>query len=130
MTVYTKWINFDDWTTPIERLTEVYRVVGPLEGVLHEAFLDTQARVASPAHPHVPTYMPTGRLANSGHTHSELIGTDNWVGEIIYDARNDRGDAYAIYEFNRGGQHDAMAGLPFFHEEYEEVLRRFFEGSE
>ena len=80
----------------IDRVTmveESYRVTGPLNEVLHEAFEDTQARVASPARPHVPTYEPTGALLSSGRVNQTFDGTI-WTGTITYGGTH--GVDYAI----------------------------------
>lgn len=126
--VKTTVIGLEDWMGDLERRTEVYRVVAPLERVLAESFAWSQSVVASPAFHHTPTYVPTGRLANSGHSRSELGGRRNdvWTGEIIYDARNDQGDGYAVYEYNRGGVHSQFIdGLVRFGDDYEDALRRW-----
>jgi hypothetical protein len=123
------WEGLEEMLDEIDRVTlekEPYRLTGPLNEVLYEAFADTQARVASPANPHTPTYAPTGRLASSGHTSSDFGEGKTWRGEIIYDARNDQGDAYAIYELNRGGVHDFFAGLPPYTEQFVETVITFW----
>lgn len=122
----------------IDRVTlqdEPYRITGPLNLVLHEAFLDTQARVSSPAHPHTATYSPTGRLANSGRTRSDFDG-EVWEGQIIYgDESTDviwnhglsQGN-YAIFEMARGGIHDWFSGLPDFGDQYMAAIMEHYRG--
>jgi hypothetical protein len=107
-------------------------LTGPLEQVLFEAFAETQLLVASPEHPHVPTYAPTGRLFGSGRTHSTFDGSV-WEGTIEYGNASTqvvwRGGTgnYAVYEQARGGIHDYFSGLDRFHQRYGEVIMDFFE---
>ena len=123
-----EWHGLDDIIEELERLEKPYVITGELEGVLALAFADTQARVASPAHPHVPTYMPTGSLANSGHTQSDFDGS-TWVGTITYGGPSAPNDVdYAIYEMARGGVHDFFGGLPAFDQLYVEAILAFYRG--
>jgi hypothetical protein len=123
-----EWIELENMLDEIDRITledEPYRITGPLNEVLHEAFEDTQFRVASPARPHVPTYEPTGALLESGSVNQTFDGTI-WTGTITY------GDSigpvnYAIYEMARGGVHDWFAGLPEFGDRYMEAIHDYWQ---
>jgi len=124
-----QWVGLQDLIDEVDRVTladEPYRLTGPLNEVLLEAFEDTQLRVASPAHPHVPTYAPTGRLAESGRT-STFFDGDTWIGTITYGGESTDVD-YAIFEMARGGIHDWFAGLPDFGDRYLEVIMAHFRG--
>lgn len=123
-----EWLDLDNLLEEIDRVTledEPYRITGPLNEVLHEAFEDTQFRVASPAHPHVATYQPTGALLESGRTDQTFDG-DTWVGTITYGGRS-HDVIYAIYEMARGGIHDWFAGLPEFGDRYLEAISDYWE---
>jgi hypothetical protein len=124
-----EWLGIDNMIEEIDRVVlrdEPYRITGPLNAVLHEAFLDTQARVASPMHPHVPTYAPTGRLQASGRTDQSFNG-NIWVGTITYGGRS-RDVVYAIYEMARGGVHDWFSGLPAFGPRYLDAIHNHYRG--
>lgn len=47
----------------------------------------------------------TGRLKASGKKNSKVLGSQ-WVGEFTFDAENEDGVAYGMYERERGGKHD------------------------
>lgn len=81
-----------------------------LDGVLHAAFMDTQARA----------HVITGRLKASGRESSDRM-TDGWHGQIAYGGP---GVEQAIYEVARGGAHDPLGGLPAYEEAFEEVIDR------
>lgn len=127
--VRTYWVGLEALEEEIDRVTlvdEPYRITGPLNEVLYEAFADTQARVASPAHPHVPTYMPTGKLLESGRVDQTFDG-NVWIGTITY------GDStgpvnYALFEMARGGIHDWFAGLPMFGDRYIAAIQDYWRG--
>jgi hypothetical protein len=126
--VMFEWLDLGALEEEIDRITlqeEPYRITGPLNEVLFEAYEDTQARVASPAHPHVSTYEPTGRLAESGRTETTFDGTV-WIGTITYGDGTSDVD-YAIYEMARGGIHDWFSGLPGFGDRYLEAIADYWE---
>jgi hypothetical protein len=126
--VMFEWLDLGALEEEIDRVTlqdEPYRITGPLNEVLYEAFADTQARVASPAHPHVPTYEPTGALLESGRTESDFTG-EVWTGTITYGDSTGPVD-YAIYEMARGGIHDWFSGLPGFGDRYLEAIADFWD---
>jgi hypothetical protein len=134
--VREQWIGLDRLIEEIDRVTlrdEPYVIVGPLEQVLHEGFLLTQAAVSSPAHPHTTTYQPTGRLAASGRTRSAFDGK-MWVGEIIYGDETTHvtwsgGEGnYAIFEMARGGIHDWYAELPALGDRYIDAILDHYRG--
>jgi hypothetical protein len=129
-TIIYRWIGLDGMIDEVERVgmldeSRSYEMTGPLEDVLHDQFDHTQARVASPEHPHVPTYMPTGALASSGRTHSWFDGS-TWEGDITYGGRSYDVE-YAIYEMARGGVHDWYAGLGIIGEGYREAMHDYWE---
>jgi hypothetical protein len=123
-TVRYHWVGLQEMINELDRVTlkdRTYEVVGPLEQVLAEAFAATQMTVASPAHPHVATYAPTGNLMSSGRTHSDFDGR-TWTGEIEYLAD------YGIYEQARGGVHDWMAIAPYEFSKINDVMMDHFRG--
>lgn len=126
-----QWIGLDEMIDEVARVgmdnERTYELTGPLTRVLQDAFADTQARVASPMNPHVPTYEPTGSLFNSGHTDTHFDG-EVWIGEIIYGGESAPNDVdYAIYEMARGGIHDFFGGLPEFGERYLQAIHDYWE---
>jgi hypothetical protein len=130
--VHTEWHGLDSADNELERLTNIFRIVGRLEEILSEQFLHSQALVSTKAHPHTPTYVPRDRLVASGHTHSQLRGTDAWVGEVIYDAVNEQGTGYAIFEYQRRKDdpiHGAfMDELVNFDTRYTDAIDAWFRG--
>jgi hypothetical protein len=125
--VQTYWVGLDSMLEEIDRVTlvdEPYRITGPLNVVLRAAFEDTQFRVASPAHPHVATYQPTGALLESGRVDQDFDG-DTWTGTITYGGRS-HDVVYAIYEMARGGIHDWFSGLPAFGPQYLQAIESYW----
>jgi hypothetical protein len=116
----------------VERLANgpSYLLTAKFEKILHEQFLSTQALVASPLHPHVTTYEPTGALFASGKSESDFDGS-NWTGTIAYGGSVGGGTTqvdYAIYEQARGGIHDWFTGAYEMDHEYEDAIHDWFSG--
>lgn len=124
------WVGLDEMIEEIDRITlrdRSYEVTGPLTRLLLEGYEDTQARVASPMHPHVPTYTPTGSLANSGDHETEFDG-GVWTGTIRYGGESAPNDVdYAIFEMARGDIHDFFAGLPTIFDHIPDVIHGFWQ---
>jgi hypothetical protein len=124
-----EWTGLDEIIDELDRLDNLYQVTGALDIVLEAAYADTQVRVPRPGAQHVPTYVPTGALANSGATDRSFDGT-TWVGEITYGGPSAPHDVeYAIYEMARGGIHDFFAGLPAFDQRYVDAILAFYRGA-
>jgi len=144
--VKSHWINLDELIDEVDRIGSEpdARVVGSLSKVLIEAFEDTQLKVHSPGHPGGHVYDPTGSLLASGKTSTDLTGGWEWTGEISYGGISplphwhDWGKhgatgkpphfdvEYAIYEMNRGGDHDFFRDLPLFDDKFQEAVMTHF----
>lgn len=142
-----KWINLDEMIDEVQRIGSEpdARVVGELSKVLIEAFEDTQLKVHSPGNPGGNTYIPTGSLLSSGKSSTDLTSGWEWSGEISYGETallphwHDWGKhgatgkpphfdvEYAIYEMNRGGEHDFFRDLPLFDEKFLQALMTHFD---
>lgn len=99
--------------------TPSFGVTVGLEAALEAAFMETQAVV----------HVITGSLKLSGRTSSDYDG-HTWTGEIIYggpsSGPNNPVD-YAIYEMQRGGDHDFMAGIPLYESNFSEAIDHLFD---
>lgn len=104
-----------------------FKVVHGLEAALAAAFADTQER----------THIITGSLKASGTSESDFSSSHVWEGTITYGGKlhrpplgpgppNDPVD-YAIFEMNRGGDHDFFAGLPYFDHMFVSAIDKHFE---
>lgn len=129
-----QWFGIHEMIDEVQRVASGpdFVLIGEWEATLAKQFADTQVRVASPAHPHVPTYAPTGSLQASGAPSTEYDG-QTWTGSITYGGfstgPNNPVD-YAIYEMARGGIHDFFAGLPAFEHEYLDAITNFYDRGE
>lgn len=116
----------------LDRLAEDFaRVAGPptyktiqaLERVLAASFADTEAKV----------HVITGSLKLSGKTESDYSAEDEWTGSISYGGEsagpNNPVD-YAIYEQERGGEHDFFRDMPTFEDMYVDAIYKHFEALE
>lgn len=96
-----------------------HKVTVGLEAALEAAFMETQSVV----------HVITGSLKLSGRTSSDFDGS-NWTGTITYggpSAGPNNPVDYAIYEMQRGGAHDFMAGIPMFESNFDEAIAHLFD---
>ena len=110
--------QFGVWSGPLS-----FRIVAKLEKVLADFFKNTQSR----------THVITGSLKASGIPESDY-DADKWTGSITYGGTLWKSPApgpakdpveYAIYEMNRGGDHDFYADAPFYEQKFEDVVNEF-----
>lgn len=115
-----------NWIADLKESAEPYEATVLLEGVLQEAFADTQAA----------THVITGSLKASGKTDSDM-DNDEWYGTIEYGGSlwsvPSPGPAkdpveYAVYEMARGGDHDFFGPLVSYEGKVEEILVKHFKG--
>lgn len=94
-----------------------YKLVGELEAVFAEAYLDTQDK----------THIITGSLKASGKKATDFDGND-WEGTISYGGSsggpNNPVD-YAIYEMARGGDHDFFRDLGVYEQQMHAVILKY-----
>lgn len=96
-----------------------HKTVFALETVLKTAFLDTQEKV----------HVITASLKMSGKTSSDFTADDEWTGEITYggvSAGVNNPVDYALYEMERGGEHDFFRDLPKYDALYEDAIYTHF----
>lgn len=97
-----------------------FRTIGALENVLRSAFVETQAF----------THVITGSLKSTGRTSSSFDGHE-WEGNISYGGLSGGPNnpvQYALYERNRGGEHDFYRNLPLYHDAYVEAVQSHLRG--
>lgn len=122
--VYHDITGLDEMIDEVHRVANVakFRIIGRLTTIHNMMFAETQVLVASPAHPHVPTYMPTGSLFNSGRKSTDFDGY-HWEANITYGGPSSPRDVdYAIYEMARGGVHDFFRTLPAYGPQFESAI--------
>lgn len=109
-----------DWSEVFDELTRLEsmpdeRMSGLLDGVLREAFYETQFVV----------HIETGSLRRSGKVTSD-DGNHKWEGQITYGGSSNGAPhdpvRYAGYEQDRGGSHDFMRPLYHYHEAFKEAV--------
>lgn len=105
----------------LEALPRKGKVKPLLDAALGEGFLQTQANV----------HVITGSLKGSGKKKSKA-DNDDWVGEITYGGPS-VGFAhnpvdYAIYEREKGGDHDFLTNLDFLHSLFVQAMKEGLAG--
>ncbi len=115
-----------DWSEVLQEFDRIEAIpdeetVFQLDLVLEEALIVAKA----------DTHVITGSLQNSGRAESR-VDQGQWIGEISFGGLSDgfphNPVRYAVYEQDRGGDHDFLRNLYLFQDQFEEVIANALRG--